>query len=119
MRNQTQVRLWKSSELPPDWFKRQALDEQVNAELETNVKAIISHVINKGDAALTELSEQFDGVRLEAKDLQVTPSEIEEAYNKVDEEQIDALQFMKNKVSAFEKLTLKQVGFKTSQEGVT
>jgi histidinol dehydrogenase len=113
------VRLWKSSELPPDWFKRQALDEQANAELETNVKAIISHVINNGDAALTELSEQFDGVHLEAKDLQVTPSEIEEAYNKVDKEQIDALQFMKKKVSALEKLTLKQVGFKISQEGVT
>jgi histidinol dehydrogenase len=119
MRNQIQVRLWKSSELPPDWFKRQASDEQANAQLETNVKAIISHVINNGDAALIELSEQFDGVRLKAKDLQVTPSEIEEAYNKVDKEQIDALQFMKNKVSALEKITLKQAGFKTSQEGVT
>jgi histidinol dehydrogenase len=119
MRNQTQVRLWQSSQLPPDWFKRQAPDEQANAQLETKVKAIISHVINNGDAALTELSEQFDGIHLEAKDLQVTTSEIEEAYHKVDKEQIAALQFMKNKVSAFEKLTLKQAGFKTSKEGVT
>ncbi len=119
MRNQPQVRLWKSSELPPDWFKRQAPDEQANAQIETIVKAIISHVVNNGDAALTALTEQFDGPRLEAKDLRITTSEIKEAYNRVDKEQTDALQFMENKVSAFEKLILKQASFKTSQDGVT
>jgi histidinol dehydrogenase len=113
------VRVWKSSTLPPDWFKRQAPDEQTNAQVESNVKAIISHVVKNGDAALIALTAQFDEASLDAKDLRVTSREIKDAYNEVDKEQIDALKFMKNKVSAFEKLTLKQAGFKTSQDGVT
>ncbi len=119
MRNQTKVRLWKSSALPPDWFKRQAPDEQANAQVESKVKAIISHVVQNGDAALIALTEQFDEARLDAQDMQVKPSEVKDAYNEVSQEQIDALKFMKNKVSAFEELTLKQAGFKTSGEGIT
>ena len=113
------MRVWKSSTLPPDWFQRQAPDEQTNAQVESNVKAIITHVVKNGDAALIALTAQFDEASLDAKDLRVTSREIKDAYNEVDKEQIDALKFMKNKVSAFEKLTLKQAGFKTSQDGVT
>jgi histidinol dehydrogenase len=119
MRNQTKVRLWKSSALPPDWFKRQAPDEQANAQVESKVKAIISHVVKNGDAALIALTEQFDEARLDAKDMQVKPSEVKDAYNEVSQDQIDALKFMKSKVRAFEELTLKQAGFKTSGEGIT
>jgi histidinol dehydrogenase len=113
------VRLWKSSALPPDWFKRQAPDEQANAQVESKVKAIISHVVKNGDAALIALTEQFDEARLDAKDMQVKPSEVKDAYNEVSQDQIDALKFMKSKVRAFEELTLKQAGFKTSGEGIT
>ncbi len=119
MPSQVQVRLWRSSVLPPDWYKRQASNEQTNAQIESNVKAIISYVMKSGDAALLALTERFDQARLEAKDLRATPGEIKEAYNKVTQEQLDALKFMKKKISAFEKLALKQVGFKTSQVGVT
>jgi histidinol dehydrogenase len=118
MRNRIQVRLWESSALPPDWFKRQAPDEQTNAQVESNVKAIISTVVKNGDSALITFTEQFDEARLEAKDLRVTAREINAAYNEVDKEQVAALKFMKNKVTAFEKLTLKQTGFKTSSEGI-
>ncbi|MBN1245932.1 histidinol dehydrogenase [Candidatus Bathyarchaeota archaeon] len=118
MRNRTQVRTWKSSALPPDWFKRQAPDEQTNKQVESNVKAIVSTVVKSGDAALITLTEQFDEARLAAKDLRVTSREIKEAYNEVSQEQVAALKFMKNKVSAFEKLTLKQACFKTSSEGI-
>jgi histidinol dehydrogenase len=119
MRERIRVRVWKANALPPDWFKRQTSDEQINAHVESNVKAIISHVVKNGDAALLALTEQFDEARLEAKDLQVTPNEIKKAYNEVSQKQIDALRFMKNKVSTFEQLVLKQVGFKTSSEGIT
>jgi histidinol dehydrogenase len=119
MREQIRVRVWKADGLPPDWFKRQAPDEQTNAPVESNVKAIISHVVKNGDAALRALTEQFDEARLEAKDLQVKPSEIKNAYNEVSQKQIDALKSMKNKVSAFEQLVLKHAGFKTSSEGIT
>jgi histidinol dehydrogenase len=114
MRNQAQVKVWKSSALPPDWFKRQTPDEQT----ESNVKTIINRVVKNGDVALIELTEKFDRARLEAKDLRVTSREIKDAYNEVSQEQVAALKFMKNKVSAFEKLALKQAGFKTSREGI-
>jgi len=113
------VRAWKSSALPPDWFKRQAPDEKTSAQVESGVKAIINQVAKNGDAALIEITEKFDKARLETKDLRVTPAEIKEAYNEVSQEQVIALKFMKNKVSAFEKLTLKQASFKTSSEGIT
>ena len=113
------MRAWKSSALPPDWFKRQARDEKTSAQVESGVKAIINQVAKNGDAALIEITEKFDKARLETKDLRVTPAEIKEAYNEVSQEQVIALKFMKNKVSAFEKLTLKQASFKTSSEGIT
>jgi histidinol dehydrogenase len=119
MLTRVQVKVWKSSAIPPDWFKRQTPDEQTDERVENDVKAIISRVVKNGDAALIELTEKFDQARLEAKDFQVTPKETEEAYKAVGKEQVAALKFMKNKVSSFEKLTLKQVGFKTSQDGIT
>ena len=119
MLSQTQVRLWKSTELPPDWYKRQAPDKQANAQVENNVKAIIRKVMENGDAALIELTEKFDKASLVTKDLPVTRKEIEEAYKEVGKEQVSALKFMKNRVSTFEKLTLKQAGFETSSEGIS
>jgi histidinol dehydrogenase len=119
MLSQTQVRTWKSTELPSDWYKRQAPDTQAAGQVENNVKAIVRKVMEDGDAALIELTEKFDKARLAAKNIQVTSREIEEAYKEVGKEQVAALKFMKNKVSAFEKLTLKQAGFETSSEGIT
>jgi histidinol dehydrogenase len=113
------VKVWKSSALPLDWFKRQAPDEKTAEQVESNVKAIVSTVVKNGDAALITFTEQFDEARLETKDLRVTSREIKDAYNEASQEQVAALKFMKNKVSAFEKLTLEQAGFKTSKDGVT
>ncbi len=118
MRNRIQIRLWKSSALPPDWFKRKALDEWNNTQVESNVKAIVNTVKKDGDLALITFSEQFDEARMEAKDLRVKPSEIKDAYKKVDKEQIDAIKFMKKKISAFEHLVLKKASFKTSSDGI-
>ena len=113
------MKTWKSTELPPDWYKRQAPDKQANAQVENNVKAIIRKVMENGDAALIELTEKFDKASLVTKDLPVTRKEIEEAYKEVGKEQVSALKFMKNRVSTFEKLTLKQAGFETSSEGIS
>jgi histidinol dehydrogenase len=113
------VKVWKATALPRDWFKRQTIDEKASEQNESNVKAIISNVVKNGDAALIELTEKFDKARLNAKDLRVNQTEIEEAYKAVSEEQISALKFMKDKVSSFEKLVLKQAGTKTSEEGIT
>ena len=119
MQSGLEVKVWEATALPPDWFKRQTPDEKAREQLESDVKAIINQVIKNGDAALTELTEKFDKTRLTAKNLRVKPAEIKEACQAVSEEQISALKFIKDKVSAFEKLLLKQAGFKTSRAGIT
>jgi histidinol dehydrogenase len=113
------VKVWKSSALPTYWFKRKGPEVQTDKQIKIDVKAIISQVAKKGDTALIELTEKFEKVRLEIKDLRVNLKEIKEAYKQVENRQVQALRFMKNKVSTFEQLALKQVGFETSQEGVT
>ena len=113
------MKVWKATTLPTDWFKRQKPDEKASEQLESDVKAVINKVIKNGDAALIELTEKFDKTRLNAKDLRVKPTEIKKAYQAVSKEQISALKFIKDKVSAFEKLLLKQAGTKTSNEGLT
>jgi histidinol dehydrogenase len=113
------VKVWKSSALPTYWFKRKGPEVQTDKQIKIDVKAIISQVAKKGDTALIELTEKFEKVRLEIKDLRVNLKEIKEAYKQVENRQVHALRFMKNKVSTFEQLALKQVGFETSQEGVT
>ncbi|MCW4007771.1 MAG: histidinol dehydrogenase [Candidatus Bathyarchaeota archaeon] len=119
MRNQALVEVWKSSALPPNWLKRQATSETVSEQIESDVKAIISLVREKGDVALVELTAKFDKVSLDAGDLRVKPDEVEAAYREVSEEQISALKLMKEKVSAFESLKLKQATLKTSKDGIT
>ena len=118
MLTQAQVKVWKASALPPDWFKRQTPDEKTNERIEKDVKTIVSQIIKNGDSALVELTEKFDKARLEAKDLLVSQREIEEAYKSVGEDQLSALKFMKDKVSSFEKLVLNQAGFETFNEGI-
>jgi histidinol dehydrogenase len=118
MLNQAQVKIWKASALPPDWFKRQTPDQRTNELIEKEVKAIINNVMKNGDTALVELTQKLDKARLDAKELRVIPREIEEAYKAVGKDQVSALKFMKAKVSSFEKLVLKQAGFKTSKEGI-
>jgi len=114
------MRIWKAQELPPDWFKRsRTLDETAAESIVNDVKTIISEVRKNGDAALIKFTEKFDKVKLKPENLRVTCEEIQKAYSMVSEEQVSALKLMKEKVNAFEKSALKQLGTATSQEGIT
>ena len=71
-----------------------------------------------GDKALIELAEKFDKAELTLKTLKVRKEEIKEAYTKTSPEQVSALRFMKEKVSAFQKQLLTQTEIKTSSDGI-
>src|SRR3972149_6202595 len=115
MRNQLQVKVWKSSALPTDWFKRtRTLDESI----ENDVKAIVNKVVKNGDAALIEFAEKFDKATLEAENLRVTAKEIEEAYKATSKEQISALKLMKSKVGSLENRVLERIKIATSKDGI-
>jgi histidinol dehydrogenase len=115
MRNQLQVKVWKASALPANWFKRtQKLDESI----ENDVKAIVDKVAKNGDAALIEFTEKFDKAKLKAENLRVTSKEIEEAYKATNKEQISALKLIKSKVSSLENRVLERIGIATSKDGI-
>ena len=119
MREGLRVKIWNSKELPIDWFKRQQADQKAMQELENNVKAIINQVKAEGDEALVEFAQKFDKAELNSRGLKVKPSEIKEAYTKTNPDQISALKFMKEKVSAFQKQLLVQTDIKTSNDGIS
>mgnify|MGYP000042642938 FL=1 len=53
---------------------------------EASVQQILNDVKEKGDEALFGYTEKFDGVKLDASQILVTDTEIEEAYTEVGEE---------------------------------
>ncbi|MCW4030944.1 MAG: histidinol dehydrogenase, partial [Candidatus Bathyarchaeota archaeon] len=119
MSNRILVKIWDSSKLPTNWFKRPASKEKADLQVKPNVKSIISKVVEKGDAALIELTKKFDKAIINAKDLRVTSKEIKEAHIEVSQKQISAIKLMKEKVGKFEKLVLSKACFKKAQDGVT
>jgi len=117
MPKQTWVRIWKASELPKNWFKRQTIDNKANDQIEKEVKVIIDTVMKNGDSALFEFTAKYDKAHLDSKNLRVTAEEFAEAYEAVSKEQISAVKFIKDKVDAFEKLAIERAEFTTSKEG--
>ena len=112
------VRQWTTQTLPSDWFKPQQVDLKSVECLEETVKNIISQVRKDGDKALIEFAEKFDKAKLTPQTLKVSVEEIKEAYNKVTQQQIDALQFMKQRVETYQKQQL-QPENQTDIDGIT
>ena len=117
MQRQTKIKVWKAETLPPDWFKRIA-DQKNSASVEKTAKTVINRVRKQGDAGLRQLTRKFDKAKLGVKSLRVTKEEIKEAYKATSQQQVDAIKFMQEKVSAFEKLLLNKEAIKTSNDGI-
>ncbi len=116
MQRQTKINVWKAQNLPADWFKRQTADAKAVQQLESNVKAVISQVRENGDKAVVEFAFKFDKAKLAPKTLKATKEEIKEAYKTASPQQVAALEFMKEKVSTFQKQLLNQTEVKTARD---
>ena len=88
------------------------------SNLEVQVRRIIETVKERGDSALIEFTEKFDGVSLEADRLKVTEEDVARAYDLVSEEQISAIKLAKSRVELFEKNLLERLNFEVKYEGV-
>ncbi|MEM0202937.1 MAG: histidinol dehydrogenase [Archaeoglobaceae archaeon] len=73
------------------------------SEFIEKVKPIVEDVKNNGDKAVIKYEKMFDGVEL--KRLKVRKKEIENAYEEVDDELIDALEVAKENIERFHMLT--------------
>jgi histidinol dehydrogenase len=109
------VKQWTTQTLPSNWFKQQ--DQKNVDQVEETVKTIISQVRKDGDNALIAFAEQFDKAKLSPQTLKVSAEEIREAYSKVTSQQIDALQFMKQRVETYQKQQL-QTDNQLDNEGI-
>jgi len=92
--------------------------KEADPDLADYVERIARKVKRQGDAALVDLTMKFDGVRLLPSRLQVSRKEIEEAYRKVDRQQISALESARKRVERLERKTLKQISFELESEGI-
>ncbi|MEM4473311.1 MAG: histidinol dehydrogenase [Archaeoglobaceae archaeon] len=73
------------------------------SEFIEKVRPIVEDVRKNGDKAVIKYEEIFDGVKL--KKLRIKRREIEEAYDEVDDELIDALEVAKENIERFHMLT--------------
>jgi histidinol dehydrogenase len=73
----------------------------VAAETQARVDGIVAAVHDRGDAALLEFTERFDGVTLAAAGLRVTEAEFEAAERLVGPRTIEALRFAARRIEAF------------------
>jgi histidinol dehydrogenase len=69
---------------------------------EAAVRQIIGDVRQRGDKALFELTEKFDGAKLTT--LEVKPSQIKGAYKKVDAKLIDAMKLAAERIGNFHQM---------------
>ncbi len=71
---------------------------RVSAETHGLVFDIISDIKKRGDAALLEYAQRFDGIKLQKNELRVEDSEIDEAFDSVGPELVRALRFSMRRI---------------------
>ena len=90
------IKIYKYGQVAPEEiFARTSPTDNVSDA----VSDIIAKVAAEGDAALLELTERFDKVRLES--LEVSEAEIEEAFASVPEELLDVIREAESNIRAF------------------
>jgi len=71
------------------------------AKAENAAAAVIANVKARGDIAVLEYAEKFDGVKLKPSEIEVSKSEFKEAYNKIDKQLLDAIRRAYKNIKAF------------------
>ncbi len=80
-------------------LSRQASEEPGSDEKERAVRQIVNDVRDRGDAALFEYTEKFDGVKLTS--LEVMRESIERAYQEVDASLVSALELAAERITRY------------------
>ncbi|MBQ8118399.1 MAG: histidinol dehydrogenase [Lachnospiraceae bacterium] len=86
-------------------------------QFEATVNEIIEKVKTNGDKALFEYTAKFDKFALNADNIKVTRSEIDEAYNKLDPELIEVLKHSAENIRAFHVKQLRNSWFDAKPDG--
>ncbi|ABB57549.1 histidinol dehydrogenase [Synechococcus elongatus] len=68
---------------------------------EASVREIVQAVQRRGDAALIEFTQEFDGFALQAENLRVSGAELDAAYQQIPKELLDAIRLAHHQIEAF------------------
>jgi histidinol dehydrogenase len=74
---------------------------ETSEDVSATVRGIVAEIRARGDAALLECTERFDGVRLSAATLRVSAEDIAAAEAACPENQLEALDFAARRIEAF------------------
>lgn len=91
-------------------------DQSESAAIRESVEAILQAVQDKGDTAVRELTEKFDGVRLDS--FLVAPEEIDEATKKVGPEFMAVLQEAADNIRKYHQRQVQKTWMDTFRPGV-
>ncbi len=87
-------------------------------EQEETVRRIVSQVQQEGDRAVFAFEEQFDHVTLDASTIEVTETEIKEAYDLVDETLLSVIRKALVNIRDYHEKQVQQSWFTTRPDGV-
>lgn len=91
---------------------------EVSVDVETDVRAIIAEIRERGDAALHDFSQRFDRIDTRALGLAVTAEEIEAAFRATDPKIIAALQLAHDRIESHHKRQMPKDDHYTDALGV-
>jgi len=92
--------------------------KRFDPDVAEQVKTIIDEVRRRGDSALTDYTEKFDGVKLSSNRIKVDKEDIKKAYRKVSREQVSAINFIKRRVETLQKRILRRLSFQYEANGI-
>ena len=90
----------------------------INETVEETVQAILRDVKDKGDKAVIDYTEKYDKLRLTPSILKVSEKEIEEAFNSVNNSDIEVLKFAAGRIERFHKKQIQNSWITTEEEGI-
>jgi histidinol dehydrogenase len=86
--------------------------------VERLVKGILQRVKAQGDEAVLEYTRRFDGMDLSASQLRVSREEMEEAYEKIPKEDLEALRLASERIASFHRRQLVNSWFESTAGGI-
>ncbi len=83
-----------------------AMKREVAADIDAAVRAIVSDVAARGDAALIEATAKYDRLTLDASGLRVSEAEVDAAVAACDSETVTALKLARERIESFHRRQL-------------
>jgi histidinol dehydrogenase len=96
-----------------------AAQREADDDVTAVVRGIVAEIRKRGDAALLEFTQRFDGVSLRAEQLRVTEEQIADAERACPQAQLEALDFAAQRIEGFHARQIPKDDVFTDDAGVT